>query len=446
LEVALNQLTRNKRISSSTAHSIVVLEGIPHIVATATPRSRRGLRQQVEECLGAISDALEDACSAVTQRNASACRSKGTHSEGRSTRAPIVLAQTVFLKNAKDSDACRDIFATHYDRDLPVTTYVHQPPCDGAALAVEAWAVGPDSVTVCRRLPHFVSVTYNDITWAHCGGIVPNDPSLGVYERSVNAFARMRTLADRFGPGFDHVMRTWLYLGDIVGREEILQSHGETQRYKELNRARTDFFENVTFGGSHVMRRTSKKIYPASTGIGMSGSDLAMSCLALDTKRKDVFILPLENPQQTPAYKYHARFSPQSPKFSRAMAVIVGNDIITFVSGTASIVESETRYIGDVEKQTEQTIENIARLITGENFSAHELPGAGATLADLTLVRVYVKHPKDYKKCKAVCEGRLGKVPTIYAVADICRPELLVEIEGMAFSKRSDLGPRKQKA
>ena len=40
------------------------------------------------------------------------------------------------------------------------------------------------------------------------------------------------------------------------------------------------------------------------------------------------------------------------------------------------------------------------------------------------------------EKTRAVCEERLGELPTIYAVADVCRPELLVEIEGIAFSTR----------
>ena len=55
--------------------------------------------------------------------------------------------------------------------------------------------------------------------------------------------------------------------------------------------------------------------------------------------------------------------------------------------------------------------------------------GAGATLNDLAKVRVYVKRPEDYAKCRAVCERRLGATPAIYAQADVCRPNLLVEIE-----------------
>ena len=92
----------------------------------------------------------------------------------------------------------------------------------------------------------------------------------------------------------------------------------------------------------------------------------------------------------------------------------------------------------DVQRQTVQTLDNIAALIGEDNFRRHGLPGLGNTLDNLALVRVYVKRQEDYRQARAVCEARLGELPTIYAVADICRPELLVEIEGIAFSARAD--------
>ncbi len=390
------------------AHRAFSIEGVGHLALVVMPPSDRPLQDQTQQV-------LEEVGAAVSKHLA-----HGT---------PV--AQTVFVRDASHVQLLRDLLAAHYGADEPVTTYVVQPPCNGASLAVESWAVAADSAKVVRAGPQLVTVSYNDITWLHCGDIFPPSSAGGVYDRSAAAFAQMKTLVERAGGHFDHLVRTWLYLGDIVGPE------GKTQRYKELNRARTDFYRDTAFGRSHRMSGVRGGIYPASTGIGMAGTDLAMSCLALDTHRKDVFLLPLENPQQTPAYNYHARYSPQSPKFSRAMAVAAGTSLITFVSGTASIVNSETRYRDDAEKQTDQTIENIERLISAENLAAHGLPGAGATLSDLAAVRVYIKHPETYQKCRSVCEKRLGAVPALYLVADVCRPDLLVEIEGVAFSRRS---------
>jgi enamine deaminase RidA (YjgF/YER057c/UK114 family) len=158
------------------------------------------------------------------------------------------------------------------------------------------------------------------------------------------------------------------------------------------------------------------------------------TCLALQTNRKDVQMLALENPLQTSAFSYPANYSVKTPKFSRAMAMRIGDHVTTWISGTASIVNSESMHVGDVEKQTEQTLTNIERLIDSANFERLGWKGAGATLDDLAKVRVYVKHHDDYEKCRAVCERRLGRIPAIYAQADVCRPDLLVEIEGVSFS------------
>jgi hypothetical protein len=61
------------------------------------------------------------------------------------------------------------------------------------------------------------------------------------------------------------------------------------------------------------------------------------------------------------------------------------------------------------------------------------LAGPGTTLAGLGLLRVYVKRAEDYPVVRAACEGRLGKLPVTYVVADVCRPDLLVEMEGVGF-------------
>jgi enamine deaminase RidA (YjgF/YER057c/UK114 family) len=207
------------------------------------------------------------------------------------------------------------------------------------------------------------------------------------------------------------------------------------QRYHELNRARTDFYRHIDFH-SAAKRNGHGGGYPASTGIGMAGGSAVLSGLALDTRRPDARLVPLENPQQTPAYDYHACYSQQSPKFSRGLAFVLGDYVTTWISGTASIVKSESCHGGDIVRQTEQTLDNIECLISPDNFAAHGVAGAGAGLHDLAKIRVYLKRPDDYALCKAVCERRLGTVPALYAIADVCRPELLVEIEGVAFSRR----------
>jgi enamine deaminase RidA (YjgF/YER057c/UK114 family) len=344
-----------------------------------------------------------------------------------------VTSQTVFLRDPSDQRQCSELLRAYYGKNLPVTTFVYQPPCCGAALAIEAWAVGGPSLKVERFGSHAVSVSYNGVRWIYCGGIQPARGISGVCAQTTDALERLRRTLERAGASFEHIARTWFYLGGITDLES------GNQRYKELNRARTEFYRGFNFNEATLLPGSRRPVYPASTGIGMTGMGLSLSCTAFQTERKDAFLLPLENPQQTPAYHYHPRYSPQSPKFSRAMALVTQDWAVTWVSGTASVIDSESCHPGNIEKQTEQTIENIEKLIARENFAASGVGGAGACLSDLAKIRVYVKRPEDFAKCKAVCDRSFGPVPAIYAIADVCRPELLVEIEGVSFSARSNL-------
>ena len=230
---------------------------------------------------------------------------------------------------------------------------------------------------------------------------------------------------------YDQVIRTWLYLGDIVGPE------GETQRYKELNRARTDFYEPMTFG----MGLTPKLPFPLyprqyrhrNRRQGDHDELHRPGHRPGQTWCSSLWRTPSRSPLSTTARS----IAPRSPKFARAMAVVCGDSATIFVSGTASITASETRYVGDPEAQTAQTLDNIEALISRDNFCRHGVnTGIGATLDDLALLRVYVKYREDFEKIRAVCRKRLGEVPTVYAVGDVCRPDLLVEIEGIAIGRK----------
>jgi enamine deaminase RidA (YjgF/YER057c/UK114 family) len=343
----------------------------------------------------------------------------------------VVTSQTVFLANSSDERPCQEMLRAFYGPEAPVTTFVNQAPCCGAALAIEAWAAGGLGLKVERFGPHAVALNYNGVRWIYCGGIRPGPRIVGVHAQARDALQRLGAILQQAGTSLDHVARTWFYLGGITGIE-----NGQ-QRYKELNRARTEFYRKLNFNEATLLPGSRRPVYPASTGIGMRGKGLSVSCTAFQTERNDAFLLPLENPRQTPAYQYHPRYSPQSPKFSRAMALVTADWTVTWLSGTASVVNSESSHLGDVEKQTEQTIQNIEKLIARENFAAASVGAAGAKLSDLAKIRVYVKREQDFAKCRAICERRFGAVPAIYAVADVCRPELLVEIEGVAFSPRT---------
>ena len=229
-----------------------------------------------------------------------------------------ITSQTVFLREAGDEAECARVLAEFYGANYPVTSFVIEPPCDGAALALEAWAIGGKSVRVERHSPQVLTVSYDSVRWVYCAGIKPRAEARGAYSQTLDALEQLRAGLVLAGSSFEQVVRTWFYLGGITEME------GDCQRYLELNRARTDFYHDVRFRCYMMNPGAPKSVYPASTGIGMTGGGLVLGCLALETRRDDLFLLPLENPQQIPAYAYHPKYSPQSPKFSRAVALGLG--------------------------------------------------------------------------------------------------------------------------
>ena len=396
-------------------HTVIGYDGVKRLALMVTPEAGGDVHDQTWEAVSTIRAILRQQNEAMT-----------------------VTVQTVFVRDLADAPVIRMLFAAYYGDRMPLTLFIPQPPCDGRLLAIEAWAISTSKTQVEYHTPHLVTVTHDGLRWIHASADSLLQGPGASYEQSAETFARLEKVLHRAGATFQDVVRTWLYQGSITEPE------GDTERYRELNRARTDFFAHVPFNARPIMMgRNGHAIYPASTGIGTQGHGLVTTCLALQTQRTDVQLLPLENPLQTSAFDYPKSYSIKSPKFARAMALRIGDHVTTWVSGTASIVNAETVHHGDVEKQTEQTLTNIERLIDAANFERLGWSNAGATLDDLAKIRVYVKHAEDYEKCRAVCERRLGRIPAVYAQADVCRPDLLVEIEGVAFSpmRRPDSTP-----
>ncbi|MGC8638313.1 MAG: endoribonuclease L-PSP [Isosphaeraceae bacterium] len=353
-----------------------------------------------------------------------------THATERAGLNFEVVRQSVFTSDPRVA-ACLESEGLFKHGSGPVIDLFWQQPADGSLLVIESWGVasGEESVNVEHPVANLALVHQESMTTVHAACVARQIPGSGVHAQTLAGFEALRSLLAVGGVGFDRVIRTWLYLGEITGGD------GATQRYKELNRARSDFFATCSLAPNRSLTADSQYAYPASTGIGALGHDLALGCLALVTDREDVQTIPLENPRQVAAHDYGAIYSPQSPKFSRAMAVEIGTDALILISGTASITRSETRHLGDAVAQTEETLTNIEALIAEANLARHGLPGFGCTLADLGVARVYIKREADYPAVREVCERRLGQVPVTYTVADVCRCQLLVEIEGIAFSK-----------
>ncbi|MGD9126100.1 MAG: dioxygenase [Planctomycetia bacterium] len=357
-----------------------------------------------------------------------------------------VAALTLFVPEAGVTQRWLEQVAAAFPEEAtPALTCVAQPVCEPDRIGFEAYGFPHKDVTFDRdRAKNLVQICHDGLTWVHGGQVTSLGPS-AVYDGSSAMFHQAQERLVATGSHFNQVVRTWLYLGDIVGRD------GQTVRYHELNRARSDFFEH----DAHAVAP-----YPASTGIGQAGTDITMNFLSLTADRDGMFRnVALENPLQTSAFDYEAKYGRKSPKFSRAMATVFDRQTILWVSGTASITDSETRHQGDVAAQTNQTLENIRALISSENLARHGLEKKGSEKKgsdtfcrngpkgashkrcltpfslpfSLVSVRVYVKNRADYPVVRSLCEARLGQIPTIYVIADVCRNDLLVEIEAIGY-------------
>ncbi|HMX11830.1 MAG TPA: hypothetical protein PKE61_13070, partial [Burkholderiaceae bacterium] len=141
-------------------------------------------------------------------------------------------------------------------------------------------------------------------------------------------------------------------------------------------------------------------------------------------------VTPIENPRQVSAYRYPSRYGPAAPSFSRAaLADLGGGGLGLFISGTASIVGHETEHLGDVRAQTRETLTNLRTVCE----VASQRTGRLFRVEELELV-VYLRHPADLAAVRDELAGALGADSpalrsAIVVQADICRADLLVEIE-----------------
>jgi chorismate lyase/3-hydroxybenzoate synthase len=210
-----------------------------------------------------------------------------------------------------------------------------------------------------------------------------------------------------------HLIRIWNYL------PEINREADGVERYRHFNSARQLAFRNSG--------RASMRNVPAASAVGSpAGSPISIYFLA--ARRPPRMI---ENPRQTSAYHYPPKFGRHSPMFSRACVLNETAGTNLFVSGTASIVGHETIHLGDVAAQTRETMANINALLE----EANRVVGLARYSLNGLKFKVYVRRPSDLGAIEEILSGSLRpSTPIVYLRADVCREDLLVEIEATGAS------------
>ncbi len=299
------------------------------------------------------------------------------------------------------------------DAGVPVAQ-VNTPILAASAHRYEIWSSGRPAESGqhgrvrFRRTPEmlFGCIALPERDFAGAAGGTGGGPTSPLHRATEEAYQEICATLE--AEGYPHLLRVWNYLADIN------RDSDGTERYRQFNTARQHAL--------HTCGRAVAGSVPAASALGArSESPLVVYFLA--GKVAPLFV---ENPRQVSAYHYPSEYGTHSPVFSRAALLRQSGSVTLFISGTASIVGHQSLHPGDTAAQTRETLTNIEALVGEANRRAGDAHFDLATLA----YKVYVRRPADLPVIQALLNSRIGaKAQLLYLQADICRQDLLVEIE-----------------
>jgi chorismate lyase/3-hydroxybenzoate synthase len=264
-----------------------------------------------------------------------------------------------------------------------------------------AYDAGPDVQATARGDVAFLTTTVPDASRLDADGL--RDDVARAYAKVGQALRTMGLYA----------VRWWNYLPD-PGQ---MMAPG-IDRYMVFNAGRHEGFRSFDRGANgHALATAS--------AVGAATDDLAIHCLASGAVGHAV-----ENPRQTPAWRYSPRYGPVPPSFSRATIAELDGRRLLLVGGTASVVGEDSMHAGDPEAQLEETFRNLAALVSTACRREEPPPISLARMKDL---RVYLVRAEYASGVEALLRTRCPRASQVEVVpATLCRRELLIELEGIA--------------
>jgi len=299
------------------------------------------------------------------------------------------------------------------DRTMPVT-WIQGEPLEGCDfVGVQIWGVAPTNGEVC------VTTVENPVTgrgriWTGDGFRMLHLPAVrGTTESGALAVGDSAQAAQMFrnveqgllahGMKYTNVIRTWIYSARLL------------DWYPELNRTRTELYRKAGLGVE------GGPDFPASTGImgHCDDEECVMDVLALETVGPEsAKAEPIRrSPRQDSSFNYGS-------SFSRGMAIEIEGRKTVHISGTASInTAGLSTYLGDAEHQSLETMMSVAAILNEQ----------GGSLANITSATLFCKNREAWEAWERVSK-LLGipAFPKVCIVADVCRHNLLVEMEAVA--------------
>lgn len=269
---------------------------------------------------------------------------------------------------------------------------------------VEVWT-STQPVTVVQR-DHFCAGMNGDVAAAFLS--VEESPGINLETTTYRAYLRL--LSELRTLGYPHVWRLWNYFPRINDYMDGLE------RYQRFCMGRHDALLEMLLDFPASL--------PAGTAIGTASGPLQVYALAGTHPARH-----LGNPRQVHAYEYPKSYGPRSPSFSRATIAPVDGSAQLFLAGTGSVVGHASQHIGSVQAQTHETMQNIRSLL----HHATDAIDAGSFIDHhQASYKVYVRHQSDVEPIRHLIEDALlSKTQPLFLQGDLCRKELLVEIEAV---------------
>jgi enamine deaminase RidA (YjgF/YER057c/UK114 family) len=244
-----------------------------------------------------------------------------------------------------------------------------------------------------------VTCVWDDATATHCvlNGILPPCPTANALPQAAQTLENLQASLARTGMTMKDVARTWFYLDDILSW------------YGDFNRARNDFFARCELRPGSI---------PASTGVSgrnSAGSALTAAAWAVrahEAGARSIQVVP--SPRQCPAPAYGSAFS-------RAVEIHSSGFRQLLVSGTASIApDGRTEHVGDGQRQIELSMQVVQDILESRSMS----------FADVSRATAYFKFPADVAAWEDWRDQHKHQtLPAVCTCCDICRDDLLFEIE-----------------
>lgn len=233
-------------------------------------------------------------------------------------------------------------------------------------------------------------------TYALLGGLHPLQTHASPHDQCLELFEQIQNILQSVGMSFTDVIRTWFFNDRIL------------DWYADFNRARDTFFRN---------NGIFDRLVPASTGIGSAnvwGAALMARILAVCPKSPVVRTVAVPSPLQCPALDYCS-------SFSRAVELQHPDYRHLIISGTASIEPGgKTAHVGDIDHQIHLTLDVVQAI----------LQSRGMNWQDTLRAVIYLKETNFRTHYENIAAAReIPPLPAVCVQADVCRDDLLFEIE-----------------